>query len=225
MKMAQESFLASRWPVTVIPNPVDCDVFTSASIQERADLRQRLGVTGNEPLIVFGSGSRAAYTKGMDLLVAALPEMRSRNPHAHFVTFGPESDELPDWVRQFGFIHEESSLRDLYAAADVVLVSSRFETFSQVAAEAQACGTPVAAFGTSGLLDVVSDGETGFLARELDALALVEAAQQVLAAGDSMRRTAHERAKRLWAMPVVGRQYADWYEQAIREFHERQPTR
>mgnify|MGYP002280265134 CR=1 FL=1 len=225
MKMAQESFLASRWPVTVIPNPIDCDVFTSACPQERTDLRHRLGLHGDEPLILLGSGSRAAYTKGMDLLASALPELRRRLPHACFVTFGPDSNELPDWVRQIGFVHDESALRDLYAAADVVLVSSRFETFSQVAAEAQACGTPVAAFGTSGLLDVVSDGETGYLAKGFDPVSLVDAAQRVLDAGEPMRHAASERAQRLWAMPVVGRQYADWYEHAIREFHERKQSR
>ena len=225
MRMARESFLASSWPVTVIPNPVECDVFTSASAQERADLRRRLGVPGDEPVILFGSGSRAEYTKGLDLLVALLPELRRRSPDAHFMTFGPQSNELPDWVRQIGIIDNESSLRDIYTAADVMLVSSRFETFSQVAAEAQACGTPVAAFATSGLLDVVSHGETGFLAQGFDPLALADAAQQVLAAGEPMRTAARGRAERLWSMPVVGRQYADWYERAIREFRERRPVR
>ena len=225
MEMAQESALASSWPVTVIPNPVDCEVFTAAAPQERVDLRRALKAKGHEPLIVFGSGARAADTKGMDLLAAALTELRGRTPDAHFVTFGPESDDLPDWVGQIGFIDDESSLRDLYAAADVVLVSSRFETFSQVAAESQACGTPVAAFATSGLLDVVAHGETGFLAQGFDPVALVTAAEQVLAAGEPMRSAARDRAERLWAMDVVGRQYADWYEVAIREFHERQRAR
>ena len=225
MVMAKESVIASSWPVTVIPNPVDCDIFTAAPSVERVELRGRLGVQADEPLILFGSGSRAAYTKGMDLLAGSLPEFRRRLPHARFMTFGPISDELPDWVDQIGFVANESSLRDLYAAANVVIVPSRFETFSQVAAEAQACGTPVAAFATSGLLDVVGDGETGFLAKEFDSLALADAAEQVIAAGEPMRQAARERAERLWAMPVVGRQYADWYEQAIQEFRERQEAR
>ena len=222
MKMAQESMLASSWPVTVIPNPVECDVFTPASSQERVDLRRRLGVHGDEPVILFGSGSRASYTKGMDLLAAALAKLRARIPGARFITFGPESDELPEWVHQIGVIENEASLRDVYAAADVLLVPSRFETFSQVAAEAQACGTPVAAFATSGLLDVVGHGETGFLAHDFDPVALADAAEQVLAAGVPMRTVTRERAERLWAMPVVGKKYADWYQQAIAEFQDRQ---
>ena len=225
MRMARVSVLASSWPVTVIPNPVDCEVFTAVSSPERVGLRRKLGVEGAEPIILFGSGSRAAYTKGMDLLEGSLRELRNRLPHARFITFGPESNELPNWVDQIGFVADESSLRNLYAAADVVLVPSRFETFSQVAAEAQACGTPVAAFATSGLLDVVSEGETGFLAKAFDSLALADAAERVIAAGEPMRQAARERAERLWAMPVVGKQYADWYEQAIREFRERQEVR
>mgnify|MGYP003565430864 FL=1 len=225
MRMARVSVLASSWPVTVIPNRVDCEVFTAVSSPHRVGLRRKLGVEGAEPIILFGSGSRAAYTKGMDLLEGSLRELRNRLPHARFITFGPESNELPNWVDQIGFVADESSLRKLYAAADVVLVLSRFETFSQVAAEAQACGTPVAAFATSGLLDVVSEGETGFLAKAFDSLALADAAERVIAAGEPMRQAARERAERLWAMPVVGKQYADWYEQAIREFRERQEVR
>ncbi|MEX0945752.1 MAG: glycosyltransferase, partial [Acidimicrobiia bacterium] len=46
---------------------------------------------------------------------------------------------------------------------DVVVVPSRAESFGLVAAEAQACGTPVVGARIGGLIDVVDDGSTGFL--------------------------------------------------------------
>ena len=57
----------------------------------------------------------------------------------------------------------QSKLADFYAAADVVLVPSRSESFGLVALEAQACATPVVAAEVGGLRYVVEDGKTGFL--------------------------------------------------------------
>jgi D-inositol-3-phosphate glycosyltransferase len=56
-------------------------------------------------------------------------------------------------------------LPDYYAAAEAVLVPSRSESFGLVALEAQACGTPVIAARTGGLVFVVRDRVTGFLVR------------------------------------------------------------
>jgi D-inositol-3-phosphate glycosyltransferase len=54
-------------------------------------------------------------------------------------------------------------LADWYRAADVVAVPSHNESFGLVAAEAQACGTPVVAAAVGGLRTVVVDDVSGVL--------------------------------------------------------------
>jgi glycosyltransferase involved in cell wall biosynthesis len=79
-----------------------------------------------------------------------------------------------------------ASLWQAMARAAVVLCPSRWdEPFGLAAAEAQACGTPVVAFGRGGLGEVIVDGVTGFLVPPDDAQAAAEAAAK--AAGISRR--------------------------------------
>ncbi|MBT7493761.1 MAG: glycosyltransferase, partial [Candidatus Peribacter sp.] len=65
----------------------------------------------------------------------------------------------------------DEDLPELYAGAKAFLFAP-FEDAGVVPLEAQACGTPVVAFGKGGVLDTVKDGETGvyFNAQEVDAV-------------------------------------------------------
>ena len=69
---------------------------------------------------------------------------------------------------------------EMMARASVVLCPAQWEEpFGMVAAEAQACGTPVVAFRRGALGEVIVDGVTGFLV----------APDDVLAAADAVTRT------------------------------------
>ena len=68
------------------------------------------------------------------------------------------------------------ALWEIMARAAVVLCPSRWdEPFGLAAAEAQACGTPVVAFGRGGLREVIVDGVTGYLVPADDVAAFTAA--------------------------------------------------
>jgi glycogen(starch) synthase len=75
---------------------------------------------------------------------------------------------------------------DLLASADVVVMTSRYETYGMVAAEALAVGTPVVAFTIPCLRNLVEDGRTGVLVRAFDVAGFAESWRNLL--GDSSRR-------------------------------------
>jgi len=73
-----------------------------------------------------------------------------------------------------------TSLWEAMARAAVVLCPARWdEPFGVAAAEAQACGTPVVAFGRGGLGEVIMNGVTGFLVPPDDVRAAAEAVSRV----------------------------------------------
>ena len=84
---------------------------------------------------------------------------------------GPQRAELqanyPD-VQWLGYLHGQD-LTDAYAQADVFVFPSRTDTFGLVMLEANACGTPVAAYPVTGPIDVVADGHNGALDEALGA--------------------------------------------------------
>ena len=107
--------------------------------------------------------------KGFDLLQQALEFLPSSY---ELVVFGAEAPskmpKIPQKATFLGRIHDNYSLRALYSAADLIVVPSRSESFSLVAAEAMSCARPVVAFRSTGLVDVVDHGLNGYLAKPFD---------------------------------------------------------
>jgi len=69
-------------------------------------------------------------------------------------------NELEEKVTLTGFVDDAKSF---LMAVDVFALSSHWEGFGYVLAEAMACSKPVVAFDVSSNPELVSDGETGFL--------------------------------------------------------------
>ena len=163
-----QSNLFNEATVSVIYNPIPIQIFYP---RNRIEVRKKFKIPEQKKVILFGAPNLNVFRKGGDLLVKALENLPDDlKKEVLLVTFGRggvSSDAFA--TLDVGSIHDEEHIAELYSMADVMCVPSRMETFGQTALEAQACGTPVVAFNTSGLPEVVSHLKTGYLASAFDA--------------------------------------------------------
>ena len=222
---ASSSALMGDWPITVIPNPIDLATWAP---QDQHQARALLRLPHDRPLVLFGAmGGTADRRKGADLLLEALRRLRAQATgtpleRLELVVFGQgrpaQSPDLGFPIHYSGRLHDDLSLRLLYAAADVFVIPSRQDNLPNTGLEAHACGTPVVAFRTGGLVDIVEDRITGALAEPFDPATQAKAIGWVLE--DPQRRrqlgsAARQRAERLWAPERVARLYAEVYQQVL----------
>ena len=95
-----------------------------------------------------------------------------------------------------------------------MVIPSRQENPPITGVEAHACGTPVAAFNTCGLPDIVEHQRTGYLAKAFDTEDLAKGIAWVLAQRDSgqLRQLSRERAMARFSEAVIAEQDRAVYE-------------
>jgi glycosyltransferase involved in cell wall biosynthesis len=178
---AQGRLAGVRGRYSVVRNGVDRDRFRPASTAARDGARAALGIAPDTPLAVCVG--RVTRQKGQDVLLAAWSRVRDECPDAELVLVG-DGDLLsgfqaaaPAGVRFAGAM---TDVRPWLAAADLVVLPSRWEGLPFTALEALATGRPVVASAVPGLAEVV-EPTVGALVPAEDAAALAVAVSARLA--------------------------------------------
>src|SRR5215472_11558274 len=172
---------------TVNPG-VDLSVFRPGPPQEA---RRRLGLPADGPVVVFAG--RVQPLKAPDVALRAAAVLVRNDPAlagSLTVAFigGPSGSGRAD-------PDQLTELADWYRAATVVMVPSYSESFGLVAAEAQACGTPVIAASVGGLRTAVHDGVSGILVDGHDPASYARVLGELFASPGLRARLAHGAVK------------------------------
>ncbi|MFT4302030.1 MAG: glycosyltransferase [Desulfovibrio sp.] len=214
--LAKSSPLLQHFPIIRIPNGVDTDRFRP--INQRL-ARQMLQLPQDVPLVVFGAVSPGSDpNKGFDLLCAALGALPTPlRKQVCCAVFGGSvpAGEMPLSVIELGHLHDDVALALAYSAADVFICPSREENLPNTVMEALSCGTPVAAFRTGGIPDMIADGENGALAPCFDVKALADGIAWLVQCApekkDQLRNAARQKALSEYSLHGIAQRYHDLY--------------
>jgi len=200
----------AREKITVIPHGT-LDLFVKPN-GEYADLRQRLGISAEESVILI-FGAIRSY-KGIDTALEAFAELVGSHPGMHLLIAGKSWGSWKPYrelIDRFGLAHRihlhldyvpSEEVGDYFQAADLVLLPyQRFGSQSGVGATALAFGKPLLVTNVGGLPDLVGD-KTSILPPG-DAPALAAALRRAFTEPgrlECMREDAEEMAKKYsWA--------------------------
>ena len=177
---------------------------------------------GHEPAEVVYLGGFANPVKGADVLLRALPTLRSIAPGVHVTLAGPgepppaatatmAGDPLVTWA---GWLDGDAKAAALSRAAAVVLPSIS-EGLPMALLEAMAAGAPIVATRVGGIPDVAVDGRQAVLVEPGDAAGLADAIATLVndpAYANRLGEAAREGARAL-SPDAVAERLADLYGQ------------
>ncbi|MFE3838661.1 glycosyltransferase [Pseudogemmobacter sonorensis] len=193
--------------IEVIPNSIETDVFRP---YDRMARRKEFGLPLDRKIIGYVP-SFSSEVKGYREIVAAMKLLDTKamggDPFVMLVgNETPATASIPFDKKALGYISDNNKLARAYSCADVVVVPSLEETFSNTAAEAIACGVPVVGFKTGAIPDLAVDGKTGYTFEVGDVPGLARGIAQVLT-GRSMKAACRAHAEEMLAFPTQARRY------------------
>jgi glycosyltransferase involved in cell wall biosynthesis len=166
----KKSSLMQGKDVNQIPNTLETDVFKPA---DKKQAKQQAGLPTDK--FIFLSGfmpSRKDLHKGTQYLLESMELLKQRlgadADKIEVVVFGNRGTEnvpeFPFKTSFLGTINNDEKLALHYAAADAFLIPSLEDNLPYTVMESLSCGTPVIAFTTGGIPDMVQHQYNGYLA-------------------------------------------------------------
>ncbi len=168
--------------VSMIYNPIDVDAIRRQAV----DQNEHKWLIDDSYHVVL-SGGRHETQKGFDTLLKSFARFEQDNLRLILFGKGPETESLKNRTAALGIedrVHFPGFVKNPYsymAAADVFVLSSKYEGFGLVLLEAMACGCPVVSTDCkSGPAEILEDGKYGPLVSVDDDAALAAATKEVL---------------------------------------------
>ncbi len=216
--LAEQSPLLNRFPIHVIPNGLDTNVFRPIP---KATARERLGLERETRLALFMVQRTTERRKGAAQLIEALTRLTANPscPLTVLVAGSGASEWAPDAtcpVKRFHHLDDVEQLATLYSAADVFVLPSLADHLPNSLLESMACGTPAVTFGVGGIPEAARHLETAYVATDLDDFARgIRLLLDQEALRSELGRNARRVAEQEFSLPLQAERFATLYQDIL----------
>lgn len=217
-----EAAFATRTPIEVIRNFVNCDVYLRDP-QKVPALRAQYAAA-DERLLVHLSNFRPVkrVQDAVEVFARVARELPAR---MMLIGDGPDRSLAEHLARQYKvqdrihFLGKQDNVSELLPLADLMLMPSEMESFGLAALEAMACSVPTIGTRVGGVPELIEDGVNGclFAVGDVDGMAkaaldLLQDAARLQAMAGNGRRTAQDQFCTSRVIPL----YERYYEEVLR---------
>lgn len=206
---AKKSEVFKNKKVYHIPNGLDCEVY---SPRDRDYSRSLLNIPKHKKVILFVSDSLDNNRKGFVFLKKAFEKIA--DSELLLCAVGEKNTELSSLnnIVELGPIYDERFMSVIYSMADVFVITSLMDNLPNTVLESLLCGTPVIGFPVGGIVDMIQEGENGYLTKDISTKSLVETLLLFLDNPNYFDRTSiREEAKRSYSKSVQAKKYIDLF--------------
>jgi len=207
--------------IRVIYNGVDLERFSPQNRDRwRRDIRKGLDISGDTAVLLFvGSGFER---KGLGTFLKALTQIKDLDFLAIIIGKG-NTDRYRAMAERLGvlnrilFLGVQKEIERFYAAADLFVLPTLYDPFSNATLEAMASGIPVITTKNNGVAELIDSGQEGFVMDDMfDSGELADKITLCLCSLESMKKMARKKTE---AFPI--QQAVERFLSAIKSFSSR----
>jgi glycosyltransferase involved in cell wall biosynthesis len=210
MKQQADKSFWGDYDVESIPNPVPDSYF---QLKDRLACKRVLNFCENKTTVLCIAGNLSEERKGGQFIKDIIESEWSSD--IQFLLLGGSTSHLntSDNVINLGFIRDEITIQVAYNAADLVVHPAPIDNLPNTVAESLSCGTPVLAFDTGGLAEMVIPQRSGWLVPSGNQGEMIDTLKIILETKcySDLRSTSRSTAYEKFHPSKIGKQYKDLF--------------
>jgi N-acetyl-alpha-D-glucosaminyl L-malate synthase BshA len=212
-------------PIEVIPNFVNCDVYTPVADDTERSAGRAKFARPDEAILIHLSNFRPVK-RVVDVVKVFAQVAREVPAQLILVGDGPDRSAA-EWLAhdlkikdKVHFLGKQERVNELLPLADLMIMPSTLESFGLAALESMACKVPAIATRVGGVPELIDDGITGLLYEVGDVDSMAAGAIQLLkhrSRFEAMREAARKDAQKRFCASLVIPKYVKYYEQILNQ--------
>lgn len=224
MESIKNSAIFSGNQVINIPNAINIYKFKPLN---EIEIEEEIGTNKwkDNINILFGAGDTKTPYKGYNYLIKALKLLYEKNKSftkqivLHIVGKSEKDPGIEDMFQcvYWGYVEKTEKLAAIYNIADFMLYPSLDDNLPNMVMESMACATPVIAFRTGGIPDMINHKQNGFLASYKDEKEMVEGIDWMFNNNqeNKLGRNAREKVINCYSEEKIAKQHIELYESLL----------